>query len=141
VIGVSQLRGILWALYALDDDDREASTACAVITAELSRIESRREQCRARKVAKKAAKEGCPVVLVSAPVESELCGLSSPEKAEFLSQPWLSEQLPASLADFKKRVSPPAENPGQPNAPQLGNFQGLSLPGGNAPVLTPPPGK
>ena len=62
-------------------------------------------------------------------------------KAEFLSQPWLSEQLPASLAEFKRRVSPPAENPGQPGAPQLGNFQGLSLPGGNAPVLTPPPAK
>ena len=62
-------------------------------------------------------------------------------KAEFLSQPWLSEQLPASLADFKKRVSPPAENPGQPPAPQLGNFQGLSLPGGNGPVSVPPPAK
>jgi len=62
-------------------------------------------------------------------------------KAEFLSQPWLSEQLPASLADFKKRVSPPAEPTGQPGAPSLGNFHGLSLPGGNAPVLTPPPAK
>ena len=62
-------------------------------------------------------------------------------KAEFLSQPWLSEQLPATLADFKKRVSPPAENPGQPPAPQLGNFQGLSLPSGNGPVSVPPPAK
>lgn len=62
-------------------------------------------------------------------------------KAEFLSQPWLSEQLPASFADFKKRVSPPAENPGQPPVPQLGNFQGLSLPGGNGPVSPPPPAK
>ena len=59
-------------------------------------------------------------------------------KAEFLSQPWLSEQLPASAADFKKRVDPPAEAPGQPAAPQLGNFQGLSLPGGNGPVSAPP---
>ena len=62
-------------------------------------------------------------------------------KAEFLSQPWLSEQLPASLADFKKRVSPPAESSGQAPAPQLGNFPGLGLPGGNAPVLAPPSGK
>ncbi len=62
-------------------------------------------------------------------------------KAEFLSQPWLSEQLPASFADFKKRVEPPPEAPAAPGAPQLGNFQGLSLPGGNGPVSAPPAAK
>ena len=62
-------------------------------------------------------------------------------KAEFLSQPWLSEQLPTSAADFKKRVEPPAEAPGQPSAPTLGNFQGLTLPGGNGPIPAPPAGK
>lgn len=52
-------------------------------------------------------------------------------KAEFIAPPWLAEQLPATLAEFKKAVEPPPAQPGPGAGPTL-NIPGLG------PVSAPP---
>ena len=52
-------------------------------------------------------------------------------KAEFIAPPWLAEQLPATLADFRKAVEPPPAGPAPGAGPTL-NIPGLG------PVSAPP---
>jgi hypothetical protein len=52
-------------------------------------------------------------------------------KAEFIAPPWLAEQLPATLADFRKALEPP------PAAPATGAGPTLNIPG-LGPVSAPP---
>ena len=51
------------------------------------------------------------------------------KKAAFIAAPWLVEQLPGSLADFKKGLQPPAAEPTAPT------FQ---IPGPAPTIITPP---
>jgi hypothetical protein len=55
-------------------------------------------------------------------------------KAEFIAPPWLAEQLPATLAEFKKAVEPPPAQPGPGAGPTL-NIPGLG------PISIPPGAK
>jgi hypothetical protein len=53
-------------------------------------------------------------------------------KAEFQAPSWLAEQIPDSLADFKKKVEPPVAKPGE-NGPNAGPVINLGAPG-TAPI-------